>query len=68
LDLGINKIGEKYMFPDDAEKTLTSLITSKMIGREVKYIQVLDNPEDESDEVVLQRGYMVDIFKIYKKK
>ena len=56
------------MFPDDAEKTLTSLITSKMIGREVKYIQVLDNPEDESDEVVLQRGYMVDIFKIYKKK
>lgn len=52
-------LAEEYMFPDDAEKTLTNIIRSKMIGREVKYETITDNPEDEDESVVLSRSYNV---------
>lgn len=50
---------DKYMFPQDAEKTLASLLASRMIDREIKYEEVMDNPDDDPEEDVLGRQYEV---------
>lgn len=47
------------MFPEDAEKTITSLFASRMIDREIKFEEVMDNPDDDPEEEVLGRQYQV---------
>lgn len=47
------------MDPSSPEKTLTDLFGSEMIGKQIHYAQVEDNPEDDPNLDVLTRTYEV---------
>ena len=49
----------KYIFEDDPEKTLDEIFKSKMIGKEVKYILVKNDEENEDKKPVLEREFNV---------
>ena len=51
------------MNPDSAEETISSLFASRMIDREIKYEEVMDNPDDDPVEEVLERQYEVSVLK-----
>jgi hypothetical protein len=50
---------DKYIFEDDPEKTLDEIFKSKMIGKEVKYIIVKNDEENEEKKSVLEREFNV---------
>jgi len=50
---------DKYVDTSSAEKTLSNLFGSKMIGKEIHYAQIEDNPEDDPNLDILTRTYEV---------
>ena len=49
----------KYIFEDNAEKTLNEIFKSKMIGKEVKFVQFKNDGEDDKLPPVLERELKV---------
>jgi hypothetical protein len=47
------------MDEESAEKTLTNLFNSKLIGNEIEYMEISDDPIDDLEVDPLERTYEV---------